>query len=119
MDILKYSYLHSNQQLVKVLNLGKYGIYDIVENRIIVEPAFDYIEYESDDVLIAKKDGFYFKIDSVGNRLDDEVISEADWLYIEKADICPYCEGNGAACCLGFGIVPIKGDWEAYMGDDF
>lgn len=117
MIILKHSYLHSNRHLVKILKEGKYGIYNITDERVVVEPYYDYIECQNDGQLLAKKDGYYFYIDNTGERISGISIAEEVWDGVEKSDTCPTCSGDGAACCYGFGFIPAKGDWEEFLRD--
>ena len=118
MLILKYSYLDRDRHLVKLLVKGKYGIYSLAQAKLVAEPAFDLLQYHSrKDSIWAKKDGFYFLIDHAGNRLGDVSVSEDEWMFVDKNDRCPSC--NGACCsdCHGFGIVPFKGDYSGYFDD--
>jgi hypothetical protein len=116
--ILKYRYLDKEKQMVKLLSEGKYGIYDLVQENVVVAPVFDSLQYhKEDDVIWAKQNGYYFRIDHNGNMEDDERIVESDWLYIDKNDRCPSCNGKGCVDCFGFGSVPIGGDYNHYFDD--
>ncbi|WP_230392049.1 hypothetical protein [Pontibacter sp. FD36] len=118
MLILKYSHLSREKQLVKFLANGKYGIYNHLTDDIFVEPVFDLLQYHSHtDSIWAKENGHYFLIDHSGKRLDDVVIAEEDWMFVDKNDRCPSCTCNGCRNCYGFGVVPIGGDYSGYFDD--
>lgn len=118
MMILTYSYLDKEKRMVKLLSEGKYGIYDLAQERIVVAPVLDCLQYHRHvDEIWAKRDGHYFRVDQSGNRRDSEQIAESEWGYIDKNDRCPSCGGKGCVECHGFGSVPISGDYSHYFDD--
>ncbi|SFH40478.1 hypothetical protein [Pontibacter chinhatensis] len=116
MLVLKYSSLDKEKQLVKVMSNEKYGIFNIVAREVVVVPTFDCLQYHPHhNAIWAKQDGFYFRIDTQGDRIGNEQIAESDWAFVDKNDRCPSCAGGGCNRCYGFGIIPIGGDFTPYF----
>ncbi|WP_439881662.1 hypothetical protein ACSX1A_00600 [Pontibacter sp. MBLB2868] len=96
--------MHSSKMLVKLEMGGKYGIYNLLDNQVVLGAEFDYLEYREDDRLVAKKDGVYFEVDNTGKRLNHIVVPDTEWMFIDKRDTCIGCGGTGCDECYGTGV---------------
>lgn len=94
----KIDFVYNN--LVRILNNEMYGIYDIKNNKLLIDTIYSYIDITDNNYFTVKEDDMYYVIDKDNNIVSDkyEYIFAFNKGYIAKIDnklkIFRYSDGS-------------------------